>query len=432
MTTKGINAKWILGLLVALGLALRVACARGDLWLDEIWTLKLVEPLRSGFEVFWNISNDNNHFLNSLWMYELGQNGPPWLYRLPSILCGGVSVAVAGRIGFRTSPAAGLIAGLLVAVAFPFVNYGSEARGYGALILAMLVALSAFDRALPLLGRPEAQSEIRRPSGIMGVAVGLGALAHLEMLAGAAVLGFTAFGCALVGGARSEIPRRLFPAATFFLPALLLILPALAAVAAGISAHGLTIGGLTRFESAFVDGYGGLLASLAGIPATAPPWLALLLAAACVAAALTDGWLTRSRAALCICGLVVAPAAIYLFNPPNLQYPRYFLFFGLVFVLLLADLAGGLWATRPGKAAVGAALVLFGFAQARQIATLARGGRAQVSALIEVMAWKPRRPMRRRSGQRRNMCWIITAAAPESRRSAFPCRRPAPRSPISM
>ena len=323
-------------------------------------------------------------------MYGLGQDSPPWLYRLPSILCGAASVAVAGRIGFRTSPAAGLVAALAVAVAFPFVNYGSEARGYGALILAMLVAMSAFDRALPLLGRPEAEPELRRQSWIMGLAVGLGALAHLEMLAGIAVLGLTAFGFALVGGARSEIPRRLFAAATLFLPPLLLILPAFAAVAAGISAHGLTFGALTRFEGAFVDGYGGLLASLAGLPATAPPWLALLLAAACLAAALMAGWLTTSRAALYVCGLVVAPAAIYFFNPPNLQYPRYFLFFGLIFVLLLADLAGRLWATRPGKAAVGAALVLFGLAQARPIATLARGGRGQMSALIEAMASQPR------------------------------------------
>jgi hypothetical protein len=384
-----VKAKWILGLLVALGLALRVACARGDLWLDEIWTLKLVEPLQNGFEVFWNISHDNNHYLNSLWMFELGQDSPAWLYRLPSILCGGLSVAVAGRIGFRTSPAAGLIAGLLVAVAFPFVNYGSEARGYGGLILAMLVALSAFDRVLPLLGQPEQRRELRRQSWIMALALGLGALAHLEMLVGAAVLGLTAFVYAIVGGARDERRLRLLATVKFFLPSALLILPAIAATVGGFLLHGMTLGGVSYVEGGFVAGYGGLLASLAGAPASVPAGLTLLLAGACLGAAALAGWLRRSSVALAFCGLVALPTAIFFLNPPNLQYPRYFLVFGTIFAMLLAELAGRLWTTRVGKALVAGALLLFGLGQATRIAALARDGRGDVAGLIAIMGDRP-------------------------------------------
>ncbi|WP_296715137.1 hypothetical protein [Rhodoblastus sp.] len=386
--------RWILGLLIALGLVLRMLGARGDLWVDEIWTLALVAPLKNGFEVFWNISHDNNHFLNSLWMFQWGQDASSLLYRLPSILCGVASVAVAARIGSRDSPAAGLIAAFLVAVAFPFVNYGSEARGYGALVLAMLVALDACERATPLLGNDEGQtesgsSEIRRQSWIMALAVGVGALAHLEMLIGAATLGLTALVRALAEPPRDEAPRRLRATVKFFLPALFLTLPAIAAVIAGIVIHGVTIGGLSRGAGAFAEGYGGLLAALAGFPATFPGWLALLLAALGFAAAALAGWLPLSRALLVLCGLVVVPASIFFVNPPNLQFPRYFLVFGVIFVVALAALASRLWETRRGKAFVFAAGLLFCVGQAIQLQPLLRGGRGEASAMIAIMAEQP-------------------------------------------
>jgi hypothetical protein len=386
--------RWSLGLLVALGLVLRALAARGDLWVDEIWTLALVAPLKNGFEVFWNISHDNNHFLNSLWVFQWGQDASSLLYRLPSILCGAASVAVAARIGSRDSPAAGLIAAFLVAVAFPFVNYGSEARGYGALILAMLVALDAFERAAPLLATDEGRmepgrAELRRQSWIMGLAVGLGALAHLEMLIGAASLGLAALVRALASPPRDEAPRRLRAAAKFFLPALVLTLPAIAAVASGIVIHGVTIGSLSRETGAFAEGYGGLLAALAGLPATFPGWLALFIAALGFAAVALAGWLPFSRALLVLCGLIVAPAAIFLVNPPNLQFPRYFLVFGVIFVVALATLATRLWETPRGRAFVCAAALLFCIGQAILLQPLLRGGRGEASAMIAIMAEQP-------------------------------------------
>src|SRR5208283_5094387 len=59
----------VVAALVAAGLAVRLWCARGPLWLDEIWSIENLAPLTRFWQVFWGISHDNNHFLNSLWLY---------------------------------------------------------------------------------------------------------------------------------------------------------------------------------------------------------------------------------------------------------------------------------------------------------------------------------------------------------------------------
>ncbi|TIP55024.1 MAG: hypothetical protein E5X68_36155, partial [Mesorhizobium sp.] len=70
------------------GLALRVLGARGDLWLDEIWSLVQLEPLTSIDQIFWRINHDNNHFLNSIYLYLVGADASPLLQRGLSIALG--------------------------------------------------------------------------------------------------------------------------------------------------------------------------------------------------------------------------------------------------------------------------------------------------------------------------------------------------------
>ena len=75
--------------------------AQGDLWLDEAWSLKLVADISSPWAVFWAISHDNNHFLNSFWLSWLGPEAPAWAYRLPSVVFGTLAVPLAAWIGWR-------------------------------------------------------------------------------------------------------------------------------------------------------------------------------------------------------------------------------------------------------------------------------------------------------------------------------------------
>ena len=72
-----------LGLFV-IGLALRLAAGHNPLWLDEIWSVELARQASSVYEIFTRFRVDNNHLLNTLWLYSIGPADVWILYRLPS------------------------------------------------------------------------------------------------------------------------------------------------------------------------------------------------------------------------------------------------------------------------------------------------------------------------------------------------------------
>lgn len=367
---------------VAAGAGLRIAAARGDLWLDEIWSLKLVGGLRSPDAVFWGISHDNNHFLNSLWMYVLGQDAPAWAYRAPAVLLGTLSVAVAARIGRRRGRATGVATAWLAAAASPLVVYGSEARGYAGLILAILLAVAAFEDAM---AEPDASASAwrRRSAWRLALAIGFGALCHLTMLATLAVLGTAAL---LRFTARGRSPRAAVDATVaLFGPALAALVPAMAAMLAGaVVRGGLTVGDDAPFSVAdFAEGFGGLVRLTLGLPgAMAWPAAGLLLAAA-----LAPGRPDGTRGALALSALVAMPAAVAAARLHNVAYPRYYLVAGVVLLLIQGDAVGRLWRGAGwGRAAaallLGAALV--GHAAADR--ALLGDGRGNYSAALDLMA----------------------------------------------
>jgi len=50
-----------------------VYCARGDLWFDEIWSIKADESATWVVEIFTRFKHDNNHPLNTLYIYLVGE-----------------------------------------------------------------------------------------------------------------------------------------------------------------------------------------------------------------------------------------------------------------------------------------------------------------------------------------------------------------------
>ena len=109
----GFSAKrpWLIAAALLIGAAgLRIAAANNDLWLDEIWSLRLAGQVKSPWDVFTSIHHDNNHYLNTLWMWAVGPDRRPLVYRLPSLLAGTAAVAIAGLIGWRRDPTTGLLA----------------------------------------------------------------------------------------------------------------------------------------------------------------------------------------------------------------------------------------------------------------------------------------------------------------------------------
>jgi hypothetical protein len=160
--------------LIAVALILRLSAAFNDLWLDELWSLAFARRASSPADLLLRIQHDNNHPLNTLWMYLLGQDAPGFMYRLPAVLAGTGAVILAGRIARPRGELTARLAITLTAFSYLLIHYASEARGYSlALFFAFLGFLYleqflATRRTLPALG-----------FGLSGVA---GLLAHLTYL----------------------------------------------------------------------------------------------------------------------------------------------------------------------------------------------------------------------------------------------------------
>jgi hypothetical protein len=130
-----------------LALALRLPGMFHDFWFDEVWSYLLVrEFVTAPAEILTRLHIDNNHPLNSLWIYVVGDR--PWwpVYRIPALVLGVASVGLAGRILSRRGRAHAVIVMLLAAFSYPLVVYSSEARGYAPMVFFVLLAVDAHER----------------------------------------------------------------------------------------------------------------------------------------------------------------------------------------------------------------------------------------------------------------------------------------------
>ena len=160
-------------LIVAVGAWLRGRGAGGDLWLDEIWSLNLATAMSAWHEALWKVIHDNNHPLNTIFLYLAGPDREPWVYRLSAIVAGTLSIVAVGWVMMRDGAGRMLSAMLLVAVLYPLVHFGSEARGYALMILFAYIAFGAVDQA---------RDNPHRVRWLFGGAVMLGAASHLSIL----------------------------------------------------------------------------------------------------------------------------------------------------------------------------------------------------------------------------------------------------------
>jgi hypothetical protein len=134
----------ILAAVLAVAAVLRIAAANGELWFDEVWSIRLVEQdVKSPADVVLRLKHDNNHMLNSLVVYFVGPEGGSWSYRWPAVLAGIATVALAGWVARRRGFATQLAAMALVGGSYFLVHYSSEARGYAYQMFFMLLAYAA-------------------------------------------------------------------------------------------------------------------------------------------------------------------------------------------------------------------------------------------------------------------------------------------------
>jgi len=367
-------------LIVALGVGLRVQSAQGDLWQDEIWSLNLAATMSAWHEVFWNVIHDNNHPLNTLYLYLAGPDQAPWVYRLASIVAGALSIVAAGWAVARDGGGRVLIAMLLTAVLYPLVHFGSEARGYGLMILFAYIAFGTVDRA---------QGPTGAARWLFAGAVTLGALSHFSILPIVFMMSI-AFGLRRLKDGLGFWPS-VHATMRFSAPAA----GGLALIGAGLI-YGLNhltrgwYGGGAEYcpdEGCFLGALdsivrfttGGFGAGLAGLHSG----LFFILMLGAIAWLLLE---SRSRALLYATLFIGTPLLYLALGQPNVPFGRYFIAMIAFVPLLLADLAGDLrHRERIGRVLTGLAIFALVSANAWAVTRFHQVGRGNYSEVYDLI-----------------------------------------------
>lgn len=129
-----------LGLVLLVGLVLRLISFQGDLWLDEVKSIELAASARSLFQLLFELKLDNNHPLNTIYLWAT-QPETAQAARMASLIWSlgalGLAYYFTAQVDKRAAPAALL----LHAVCYPIVLLTVEARGYGGAMFFSLAGL---------------------------------------------------------------------------------------------------------------------------------------------------------------------------------------------------------------------------------------------------------------------------------------------------
>jgi len=141
------NKAWLILLaLLATGGLLRLLCSFNDLWFDEIISVELASRMTGWHGIFSEFRYDNNHYLNTAWVYMLGPNCQPYLYRIPAVIAGIAIIPVIYWVLKPYGRYSQITAAILFACSHAQIHYSSEARGYAFQILFAFAAFGFIDR----------------------------------------------------------------------------------------------------------------------------------------------------------------------------------------------------------------------------------------------------------------------------------------------
>jgi hypothetical protein len=328
---------------LALALALRLPALGTEFWLDEIWSwVQFASQAKGPLDIFFGrgFAHDNNHPLNTLWLWALGEREGWAAYRGLALAGGMVAVASAIALGRRFSQAAGIVSGLLFAGSFLLVVYSTEARGYGTLVAFALLAALALDA---FLARPRAW-----PAAAFWLSVFGGVSSHLSFVH--FYVGALLWSAWRLGRARDA--RAL---AWLHAPPLLYL-----ALVYALVVRSLELGGGPSWPWQRVADEA--LAWTFGYPTGVVPAAAALVGVAALVA--WDCWRLRAEGSdewvLSVGTIVLAPAATLALAPGDFVFARYFVV-PLSFLLLAGGraLARLRALPRAGPALVTVLVVLF-------------------------------------------------------------------------
>lgn len=323
--------------IAAAGLALRIAAARGGLWLDEAWSAAFAADVGTPLGVFLNIHHDNNHHLNTLWLQWVGIDAPSLVQRALSIASGTITIIVAALIVAPRGRAAAIVAAGLFAVSPILVTYGSEARGYAPMVLALLIVILIVDRWL-------AAPRERPLTLALAIVCLLGTLAQMTFVFGLCAVA----GWVLLRRWREDGPRRAIVdlARTVGLP-MMVTLATIAAVIRWLPGPGgFKVGSYFAFTVRDLRvGQGEMLSYTLGLPVD-HGWVIPILGLGLVVAAMHPA--LRARREFYLLAMFGVPLGCAILQLGNVAIARYFLAGSIAILLVMAEIAA-VTLPHPGR-----------------------------------------------------------------------------------
>lgn len=348
--------------ILALAALLRLGALRAEFWFDEIWSWEFARSAESPWQIFVgeHHHHDNNHKLNTLFLWLYPQDVGWWWYRLHSLVAGMAAVALAALIARRRGRVEAVFASLLFAVNYWLVLCSAEARGYALAVCFALLALYA------LQGYLEGGS--RRQLVLFWISVILGFSAHLTFLHCYLALAlWSVYHFArrrLSAGA--EIQQMLVCHAV---PGLFFV------VLYWVDVRRMQLGGGPPVPTREVLGR---LISLGLGGSSSPAWFLPLGIAAAIVLAVGLRILARDglNSWLFFAVAVVGSPALFLLGKPVYLFERYFLISLVFFLILLSYVLGFLWrSSRLGAFIATTVVIALSAGSIEQIVQFERAGR---------------------------------------------------------
>ncbi len=349
-----------------------ILSGRGELWFDEVVSVNLVQSLDSPIEIFTKLQHDNNHILNSFYLYFIGRPNQEILYRLLSIVFGIGAIYFMSRIGARFGQVERFLAVLFAGFSFLFVLYFSEARGYAGAIFFSAFTLDMFIELRKKFSRPKLALFWL---GCIG-----GLLAHLTYVT---VLFSLICYCIIDELRERRSVREVFKTTMIFylVPVLFFCIFYLTYI------RHIIIGGGSNYP--VWESVSHISAQALGLTVTETT---KLIAAISVIVVITLALIVLICAKKWIWiffpfSLFIAPAVLLIATRPEFLYPRYFILC-IPFFYLLAVLAMGFVFRRStaGKVIVISLVTLFLIFQSMSIAALLHYGRSGYERVLLKLA----------------------------------------------
>ncbi|MDY6832913.1 MAG: glycosyltransferase family 39 protein [Thermodesulfobacteriota bacterium] len=365
-------------LLLCAGAGLRIAAASDCLWFDEIWSYMLSRHMTQPWQALTVVNVvDNNHPLNTFFMYMMGDPYDWRWFRVPSLITGTLLLILIWRAADRFSPSAGMPALFMATVSHPFILYSSEARGYAP---ALFFSVSAF-----FFIQQYRQERGTRPLVLFWFTITMGLLANLTV----AFIWLAIFLWSVMHEMRVSSSFR--TAMTHILKCHLVPLLPMAYLSHAYLVRNMAVGNIGSRSTEFItDFLATVVAALMGTPSTGGWFVAGLFLFICV---FLYGWrsLYRTNAAVAIFLLLAVCLPPLLGNlGRQLMYFRFSLVaFPFTYIVLAIGIAACYKGNRLAKTLCLLFVLFFSYGNITRTHALITIGRGDYLGAMSYMAAQP-------------------------------------------